>query len=90
MSESLEKILKILKEEELISASVEEINPDNGLSTLGLNSISFIKFVVAVEREYGIEFDDQYLDMESIKTFGNLVEYIDSTIASGKVIPHEI
>ena len=80
MSESLERVLKILKEKEFISSSVDEISADGELRTLGLNSISFIKLVVALEQEFGIEFDDQYLYMDNIKTFGDLVEYIDSTI----------
>lgn len=78
MTESLKRILKILKEGELISASVEKINPDDDISSMGMTSINFIKFVVMIEQEYGIEFEDQYLDMDKIKTYGNLAEYIDS------------
>lgn len=53
-----------------------EIGLDDNLILLGLNSITFIKIVVACENEFDIEFDDDMLDYEIFDSLRKLSECI--------------
>ena len=44
------------------------ILPDTNLLALGINSIDFIKIIVALEIEFNIEFDEDRLAHDSFKT----------------------
>ena len=58
---------------------------EDDLSSIGVNSITFIKIVVDLETEFDFEFDDEMLSYKSFPTINSLVEYVDS-----KMIPHSI
>ena len=54
-----------------------EISDDTDLTLdLGLKSIDLLQLITDVEDEFGIEISDE--DVESIKTFGDLMNYIES------------
>lgn len=48
--------------------SEEQYDINQDLTTYNLNSILFIKLIVAIEDRYAFEFDDEYLLLEKMKT----------------------
>ncbi|PJN52292.1 hypothetical protein PAEAM_46970 [Paenibacillus sp. GM1FR] len=53
---------------------------DEDLRVLGLNSISFIKLIIALENEFNIEMDDEYLELENFTTLQHLKDSLRKCI----------
>ncbi|WP_193774752.1 acyl carrier protein [Vallitalea guaymasensis] len=62
------------------SAIIDNIKLEDSLVDYDMNSISFIKIVVALEKEFDIEFDDEQLNAEQFATFEDIVNNIASKI----------
>ena len=79
LSDIQKKLREIIKE--IISSPelVDNIGPYDELTSIGINSISFVKIMVAIEQEYGIEVDDDDLDINKFKNLDGLVNYISKT-----------
>lgn len=75
------RLIKVMKETlgDFVEG-ISTIKPDDDLSSFGVNSVNFIKLVVAVEEEFGFEFDDEQLDFNNFKTINGIVEYIKEWI----------
>lgn len=71
-------VLKSTLEED--SAIIDNIKLEDSLVDYDMNSISFIKIVVALEKEFDIEFDDEQLNAEQFATFEDIVNNIASKI----------
>jgi len=70
------RLLKILREKLEVSEAVD-IKPEYSLQTLDINSVSFVKLVVEIEKEFGFEFQDDSIDMSKLSTVKNLIEFIE-------------
>ena len=46
-----------------------------------MNSISFIKIVVEIEKEFDIVFENEYLDMALFKDAETLIKYVERMIS---------
>jgi Phosphopantetheine attachment site. len=57
--------------------SKELIKPETPLRNISLNSITFVKIVVLIEKELGIEIDDEDLNIDKIATFEGLANIVD-------------
>ena len=69
-----EKIKKIIIAE--LNVSKELITLDSNLiDDLGADSIDAVEVIMAIEDEFGVEITDD--DMNSIKTIGDIVNYIE-------------
>lgn len=53
----------------------------DSLLKLGLNSITFIKLVIEIEKEFDIEFDDDALDFEKYNSVDEFCNYVDKLVA---------
>lgn len=81
MENSLEKrVLNIIKANIDLEDSIEEIKLDDDLLLLGINSLSFVKIVVALENEFNMEFNEDDLDYELFRNADALINYIKSKI----------
>lgn len=58
---------------------VEQISDDDNLFNLGMDSISSIKLIVAIESEFDFEFNDEALNTDNIKTINSIVTYIEKS-----------
>lgn len=79
LTDSQKKILGVLQ------ASIDEkivngISLDADFSSVGMDSISFIKIVVALECEFNFEFDDERLLIDAFPTIKSMIEYVDAKI----------
>ncbi|MDQ5983788.1 MAG: Acyl carrier protein [Eubacteriales bacterium SKADARSKE-1] len=69
----LEKIKKILSEQ--FSVSEDKINLETDIAQdLGADSLDVVDILMSLEDEFEIEIPDE--DVESVKTVGQLVDYI--------------
>lgn len=53
------------------------VNGSSALTSLGLNSLLFIKFVVRLEVEFDIDFDDENMDVRNFATINDIVAYVE-------------
>ena len=74
------KVIKIINENLEEPIEEREFIEELELQSIGINSITIIKIIVGVEEEFGIEFEDEKLQLDSINTFGKLIAYIESKI----------
>jgi len=69
-----EKIAEILSEQ--LDVEIEEITQTtNIVDDLGADSLDIVDIVMSLEDEFDMEFPDE--DIETIKTVGDLVKYIE-------------
>ena len=61
-----------------------EISIDDNFSTMGINSVDFIKIIVNIETRYDFEFYDSDLEMERFKNIRDLRDYIISRLEENK------
>jgi amino acid adenylation domain-containing protein len=64
----------------LDSKIVGDITLETKLADAGLNSITFVKIVVALESEFGFEFDGEKLLIKEFPTVKSMIEYLESKI----------
>lgn len=73
------EILQLLeKSEEEYCDDLRDFIRGNDLAKEGIDSITFIKFIVLLEEEKNIEFDDDKLRPECFENARSLIEYITS------------
>jgi acyl carrier protein len=75
-----DKLNSIINQKLKLSKLSEEIGENEDLSDYGLNSISIIRLIIAIEEEFSIEVDDEELTIEPFKTIGNILAFINSKI----------
>ena len=63
-----------------LEINIEELNEETLIADMGLNSITFIQLIVALENEFDIEFEDEMLDYKKISKIKHLCDYIDQII----------
>jgi acyl carrier protein len=69
----------VLKREITDISDVEPL----GEGGLGVDSMSFLKYLTELEKEFGIEIEDNYWDYKYMKTIGEIVDYIDKCLQGG-------
>jgi len=60
---------------------ITEVGNDEDLFNLGMDSITSIKIVVAMEQEFDFEFEDEKLTMDTMRTINSLYEYLNQRLA---------
>lgn len=58
--------------------SVDEMDVNSKLADLGINSITYIRIIISIENELGIELEDDILDLGSFRTLKNCIDYVTS------------
>jgi acyl carrier protein len=53
------------------------VTAESKLKDFNINSISFIKIVVALEEKFDIQFGDDDLDASKFETVGDIVQYVE-------------
>lgn len=78
------RLLKILRENIELEDYDGELAEDEDLLFWGINSITFIKIIVAVEKEFDIEFDEEDLDYNLFRQLDKLVNYVEGKLGGNK------
>lgn len=81
INEIQEKVRKIVSEI-LETVNIERDQIDVDLSTLGMDSIVFIRIVVALEEAFNIEIPYEFLIISEMNTISKMVDIILYTIAN--------
>lgn len=84
IEERIKKCLKEVIENPTDAKYVDEMTLESDLQDYEFNSILFIATIVALEKEFDIEFDDEELLVGSIKTFSDLVSCINTKVEQNK------
>ncbi|MVP01215.1 acyl carrier protein [Paenibacillus lutrae] len=74
-----ERIINLLKENLGNAEELDQLGPDDDLSVLGVNSMTFIKLVIATEMEFGVTWKDEDLDFRNFMTVNTIMNYISSS-----------
>ncbi len=72
-----EKIINLLLE--VLSKDIDKntISIDEPLTSYGINSVLFIKFVLSIEEELDIEFSEDWLSMDRFENIKSIISYIE-------------
>jgi acyl carrier protein len=62
--------------------STEEVPPSATLADLGMNSLSFIRMVVELERTCKMRFDDEDIDYARFHDVDDVVRYVVAAVTS--------
>jgi acyl carrier protein len=60
-----------------ISVPIDKIGPDDNLIDIGLNSLSYIKLIVLLEKEFDIEFNEYELNIDNYKSINAVVKTVE-------------
>ncbi len=71
-------IITLIKEVLVDQLIIDQLDSEDRLERTGLNSISFIRLAIAIEREYGFQFDDEKLNIQLFGNLKSLTEYVES------------
>lgn len=61
----------------LIGKISDNISLDMNFNIVGLDSITFVKIIVALESEFDFDFDDEMLLMAKLPTIRSMIEYVE-------------
>lgn len=59
---------------------LDNVSLNMNFASVGLDSITFIKVIVALEGEFNFEFDDEMLLITAFPTIKSMIDYVDSKI----------
>ncbi len=76
MYTNIEEIVKKILIDSLNEFEIEQIDFEQNFIEQGVNSIAFIRVVIAIEKEFGFEFEDKDLNIENFQNLNKLVNYI--------------
>lgn len=75
-----DKVLKIIREN-LDEKLASNITCDTDFSSIGVDSITFIKIIVSLETEFDFEFDDEMLLFTAFPYVKTMVEYVETKVS---------
>lgn len=76
----LNRVLKILNTN-MDNVKVDVAQIDKDLSVIGMDSLVFIRVIVALEEEFDIEFPDDKLLMSEMNTVSKILDVVADTLA---------
>lgn len=83
MSDAKEQIKKIINEVMCYTINIDQIEPEtNLLSELYLDSLCYIKIIVAIEEYFNIEIKSSDLSFENIETYGEFEKMLMTYIGA--------
>ncbi|MBH5320335.1 acyl carrier protein [Paenibacillus sp. GSMTC-2017] len=71
------RVIELLKDNVDDPNMLDQYGPDEDLSALGINSLTFIKLVIATEMEFGVSWNDEDLDFRNFSTINQILSYIN-------------
>lgn len=75
-AETIERVIKTLKSILSKKYRKSHINLKTDLSSLGMDSLNFLEFLLALETEFNVSLDGDVLKLNNILTVGDAVELV--------------
>jgi acyl carrier protein len=75
-----DRIREIINSLEVLDVTIDSIQDNDDLELHGMNSLRWVKLLVALEKEFGIKFDDVFLMKDENNTILELVQYVEAMI----------
>ena len=75
-----DKINTIINENELLKKGNSINNDTNLFAEAGLDSIGIVELVVAIEEEFGFEFDESELEFDEFATIDSIANLIQKKV----------
>ena len=67
--------------ESILTPRIEDVTFETSLSEAGVDSITFVTLVIALEGEFNFEWDDEMLLITAFSTIRSMVEYVESRVS---------
>ncbi len=74
------EVRDIIMENAELTIPIEQVGNEDDLMSLGMDSINSIKVILAIEQEFGFEFQDDELNFENFLNIKKLALCIESRI----------
>ncbi|MFB9328389.1 acyl carrier protein [Paenibacillus aurantiacus] len=74
-----ERIVTMLRENVDDPSMLDDLDPDAELTALGVNSLTFIKLVIAAEMEFGLTWNDDDLDFRHFSSVNSILNYVQQS-----------
>lgn len=74
-----EKVINLLRDNVDDPSALDQLGLDDDLSALGINSLTFIKLVIATEMEFGVAWKDDDLDFRNFSSINAIMQYITTS-----------
>lgn len=71
------KVKEVLKEHLEMEKHIEKIGLEEDLVVKGMNSIKFLKVIVALEEALDIDIDEEELNIENFRTISSIIATIE-------------
>ena len=68
-----EKVFEIIKNNVQVD---KELSPNDKIEDLGIDSLTFVKIIVAIESEFGFQFLDEELDKDVFVDINSFIKYV--------------
>ena len=78
LNNTQKKVLEVILS--VLDSKIDDITLETEFSGAGVDSITFITVVVALENEFNFEFDDEMLLITAFPTIKSVIEYVESKI----------
>lgn len=78
LSDIQKRIFEVITEN--LDSKIDVVTLDTAFAGIGIDSITFIKIVIALEGEFDFEFDDEMLLITKYPTVKSMIEYVQSKI----------
>ena len=76
-----ERLVELINQNSSVTLEMQDVADELDLAEkLGMDSMSFVQLIIALESEFGIEFSEDKLLIDYIKRYGNLKECIISQL----------
>lgn len=83
IKQRLTEIIVNAVEEDKRSAAREYLKYNNDIAKLAINSVDYIKIIVDIELDFGIEIQDELYEMTYFSFFDLLYEYVEECVTEG-------
>ncbi|MFC4101267.1 phosphopantetheine-binding protein [Paenibacillus xanthanilyticus] len=74
-----ERIITMLRDNVDDPSMLDDLDPDADLTALGVNSLTFIKLVIAAEMEFGLTWNDDDLDFRHFASVNSILNYVQQS-----------
>jgi acyl carrier protein len=69
---------------ECCALTEDGITAETEIKAVSLDSLSFIQLIVSLETEFGIEFDDERLDIYAYEAVNDVISAVEELANAGK------